>query len=69
MAGPNDIICHNIITEMKAQGFDRKDLSKALHITYNQMCNILNNRCALTINRLYDISKILDTPVAILMED
>lgn len=69
MTEHNDRICEKIVLEMKSQGINRKHLAEALHITYNQMCNILNNRCALTINRLYDISKILDTPVAILMED
>ncbi len=60
-------VCDKVLLELKEQGITRKDLSKALGITYNQMCNILNKRCALTIDRLYDIARILDIPVATLM--
>lgn len=59
----NENVCEKIITQMKEKGVSRKDLSESLNITYNQACNILNRRCALTIDRLYEISYILDVPV------
>ena len=69
MSEYNDQVCQKIISEMKAQGITRKDLSQSLSITYNQVCNILNHRCALTIDRLYDISNILDIPISSLYGD
>ena len=60
-------VCEKVLLEMREQGVSRMQLSQALHITYNQMCNILNKRCALTIDRLYDICNILDVPVASLL--
>ena len=64
MGAHNDRICQLIIAEMKKQGMTRKDMAKALDLTYNQMCNILNDRCSLSVDRLYKISDILDIPVS-----
>lgn len=61
-------VCEKILLELREQGVSRMDLAKGLSITYNQMCNILNKRCALTIDRLYDIAHILDIPVSSLVE-
>ena len=67
MGTQNDRICQLIIAEMKSQGMTRKHLARALGITYNQMCNILNDRCSLSVDRLYKISDILDIPVSSLI--
>ena len=67
MGTQNELICQKIIQEMKSQGVTRRDMARSLDLTYNQMCNILNKRCSLTIDRLYDIANILDIPVSSLM--
>ena len=63
----NEIACRNILAEMRSKKLSRREMAEAMKITYNQMCNLLNHRCALSIDRLYEIANILDVPVSSLL--
>jgi len=67
MAEYNDIVCENILRVMSEKGYRRQDIANALGVTYDQVCNLLNGRCKLDLDKLSIISGILGVPIQSLL--
>lgn len=63
----NDTVCENILEMMKEKGFRRHDIAIGLGVSYNQMCNLLNGRCKIDLDKLDIISDILEVPIQSLL--
>lgn len=63
----NDTVCDNILEVMREKGFRRHDIALGLGVTYNQMCNLLNGRCKIDVDKLNIISDILEVPICSLL--
>ena len=67
MAEYNNKVCTNILEAMAEKGFRRQDMAYGLGVTYNQMCNLLNGRCKMDVDKLNTISELLEVPIQSLL--
>ena len=67
MGDYNKLVCESILREMRGKNIRRQDLSNALGVSYDQVCNLLNGRCKIDIDKLYTIANVLDVPVESLL--
>lgn len=65
----NNIVCENIKKYRNLKGFSQEYMAGKMNLTQSAYAKIENNETKLTIDRLNEISKILEIDISILLND